>query len=79
MAHAGQDLDVCLRFEKQPPQTSSANTPRRHFREERVGRAGLMQSSLITGESFGAEIPVSGVFVCRLRRLPLPPASFHLS
>jgi len=67
---------------KTPPQNILWPTLRAAiFREERVGRGrSSMQSSLITGESFGAEIPVSGVFVWPLAPLcPSRQLQFHLS
>ena len=74
---AGQDIDVYLFFENL---TSSPRLVLRvgifittHF-EAPV----FMQDNMLTGEALGDELPAEGAFVCRLRRLPLPPSSYRL-
>lgn len=74
---AGQDIDVYLFFQNF---TSSPRLVLRvgifittHF-EAPV----FMQDNVLTGEMLGDDLPAEGAFVCRLRRLPLPPSSYRL-
>jgi len=77
-AHAGQDLDVVFYFEN--------HAPGMQFPALYVGinvKSDLdvpifWQSNLVTGDSFDATLPEKGAFVCRLRKLPLPPSVFRL-
>lgn len=74
---SGQDVDVCFRFRKY----SSAR-----LRDLNVsllvttptGSEVFLLHNRLTGDSLG-EIPDSGTFVCRIERLPLPPATYQIN
>lgn len=74
---SGQDVDVCLHFEnpsRRPlPRLNAVIRLRTEF-----DAPVFSQYNHLTGQTFGP-LPESGVFVCRLHRVPLPPASYRLS
>jgi len=74
---AGQDVDVCLHFENPSrralPRLNAVIRLRTEF-----DAPVFSQYNQLTGQSFG-NLAESGVFVCRLRRVPLPPASYRIS
>lgn len=78
-AQAGQDLDVILYYENSATHVAFPNLYVRFVVKSDLDVPIFTQSNLITGDSFGEEIPERGAFVCRLRKLPLPPASFRLT
>lgn len=74
---AGQDIDVYLFFE------NSTSAPRLTLRvgvfmTTQFEAPVFMQDNVLTGESLGDQLPATGAFVCRLRRLPLAPASYRM-
>ena len=78
-ARAGQDVDVCLHFENH-----SLGIPRPAlvitlYIATALDMPVFAQDNLLTGDSFGAELPERGAFVCRLRRLPLPSSAYRMS
>jgi lipopolysaccharide transport system ATP-binding protein len=78
-AQAGQDLDVVLYYENSAAHVAFPNLYVRFVVKSDLDVPIFTQSNLITGDSFGEDIPERGAFVCRLRKLPLPPASFRLT
>ncbi|MGI9066507.1 MAG: ABC transporter ATP-binding protein [Pyrinomonadaceae bacterium] len=77
VATSGQDVDICLHYE-----SSSA------FHSSRV-IAGIcvktlfdvpvfLQHNRLTGEEWG-QVPAQGSFICRVPRLPLPPAAYRIT
>lgn len=77
VATSGQDVDICLHYE------ASAG-----FHQSRV-IAGIcvktlfdapvfLQHNRLTGTDWGP-LPESGAFVCRIPRLPLPPAAYRIT
>lgn len=76
---AGQDLDVILYYENSATHVAFPNLYVRFVVKSDLDVPIFTQSNVITGESFGEDIPERGAFICRLRRLPLPPASFRLT
>jgi lipopolysaccharide transport system ATP-binding protein len=77
VAASGQDVDICLRYEAS-----------HGFRSPRV-IAGLcvktqfdapvfLQHNRLTRDEWGA-LPPRGTFVCRVPRLPLPPAAYRIT
>lgn len=77
--HAGQDLDVYLHYENTATHIAFPNLYVRFVVKNDLDVPIFTQSNVITGESFGNDIPERGAFVCRLRKLPLPAAVFRLS
>jgi lipopolysaccharide transport system ATP-binding protein len=73
----GEDVDVCLHFEnpsRRPlPRLNAVIRVRTEF-----DAPVFSQFNVLTGQTFGP-LPESGVFVCRLQRVPLPPANYRLS
>jgi hypothetical protein len=77
-AHAGEDVDVYLFFENHAPAISRPTLFVSIYVKSELDVPIFMHTNMITGESFPAELPESGAFVCRLKGLPLPEASFRL-
>jgi lipopolysaccharide transport system ATP-binding protein len=74
---SGQDVDICLHYESSPG-----------FKSSRV-IAGIcvktlfdvpvfLQHNRLTGEEWGS-LPARGSFICRILRLPLPPAAYRIT
>jgi len=74
---SGQDVDIYFYFEVIP-----------NFQSRQIVASFVVKTSLnvpvflhhnrITGDEFG-KLPESGAFVCRLKRLPLPPSTYRIS
>lgn len=78
-AQAGQDLDVVLYYENSATHVAFPNLYVRIVVKSDLDIPIFTQSNVITGESFGEDVPARGAFVCRLRKMPLPPATFRLN
>jgi lipopolysaccharide transport system ATP-binding protein len=75
-ALAGDDLDVCLHFENRSgrPFPRLLCVLRVHTEFDSPV---FQQHNRLTGQMFGP-LPESGVFVCRIRHLPLPASTYRL-
>jgi lipopolysaccharide transport system ATP-binding protein len=78
VAHAGQDVDLCLFFENYAPHISRPALYVSIFVKSELDVPVFTHTNMITGESFPAELPERGAFVCRLRQLPLPESTFRV-
>ena len=78
-AHAGQDLDVFFHFENAAPHIDRRDLYLSFTVKNDLDVPIFTQSNLFTGQQFPTDLPERGVMVCRLRRLPLPSATFHLN
>jgi lipopolysaccharide transport system ATP-binding protein len=75
-AMSGQDVDIYFHFETlENYQRSNVimNFMVRTYFDVPV----FLQHNRLTGDGWDA-LPATGAFVCRIRRLPLPPASYRL-
>ncbi|MBA2735821.1 MAG: ABC transporter ATP-binding protein, partial [Pyrinomonadaceae bacterium] len=75
-AMSGQDIDVCFYFETLPNYKKSKviiGFMVRTYLDVPV----FLQHNRLTGDNWDS-LPATGVFVCRIRKLPLPPASYRL-
>jgi lipopolysaccharide transport system ATP-binding protein len=75
-AASGQDIDICFHFETAP------NFKKRNVMMGFMVRTYwdvpvFLQHNRLTRDQWNA-LPPKGVFVCRIRRLPLPPTSYRL-
>jgi lipopolysaccharide transport system ATP-binding protein len=75
-AISGQEIEVCLHFE------TAANAKLSQVNASFMVRTNLdspvfLQHNRLTGDDFGV-LPPRGIFVCRIPKLPLPPASYRL-
>ena len=77
-APAGEDLEVIFHFETTAPHLAHPALYVALTVKSELDVPVFMQCNLITGESFPAPLPEKGAFVCRLRALPLPSATFRL-
>ncbi|MDR3400883.1 MAG: ABC transporter ATP-binding protein [Chthoniobacter sp.] len=78
-AQAGQDIDVFLHFENLAPHIDRRDLYVSLNVKNDLDVPIFTQSNLLTGEQFAAALPERGAIVCRLRRLPLPTATFRLN
>jgi lipopolysaccharide transport system ATP-binding protein len=78
-AHAGQDIDLYFFFENDSPGIPRPTLYIEIYVKSELDAAVFTQTNLITGDAFPAELPETGAFVCRLRKLPLPESSFRIS
>lgn len=73
---SGQDIDICFHYKasKEPVWSDVVvGFMVRTYLESPV----FLQHNRLTGDRWGS-LPPEGSFVCRIRRLPLPPASYRL-
>jgi lipopolysaccharide transport system ATP-binding protein len=75
---AGQDVDLCMYFENHAPTASWPALWVRIYVKSELDTPIFVHTNMITGESFPSPLPERGAFVCRLRELPLPEASFRV-
>jgi lipopolysaccharide transport system ATP-binding protein len=78
VAQAGQDVDVHLFFENHTPEISRPALFVSIYVKSELDVPIFMQTNMITGQSFPANLPAGGAFVCRLKNLPLPEAAYNL-
>ena len=78
-AQAGQDVEVCLHFENHSLGVPRPGLVITLYVATSLDMPVFVQDNLLTGDSFGADLPERGAFVCRLRRLPLPSSAYRLS
>ena len=77
VAASGQDVEVCLRYEASPgfhsPKVIAGLCVKTQF-----DAPVFLQHNRLTRDEWGA-LPPRGTFVCRVPRLPLPPAAYHIT
>ncbi|HEX8115698.1 MAG TPA: Wzt carbohydrate-binding domain-containing protein, partial [Pyrinomonadaceae bacterium] len=77
VAASGQDVDICLRYEASPgfasPRVIAGLCVRTQF-----DAPVFLQHNRLTREEWGS-LPPRGTFVCRVPRLPLPPAAYRIT
>lgn len=78
-AQAGQDVEVCLLFENYSPGIRRPSLVVTLYVSTALDAPVFTQDNILTGDSFEAELPERGAFVCRLRRLPLPASAYRIS
>jgi lipopolysaccharide transport system ATP-binding protein len=74
---AGKDVDFCLHFEKTSPRPMPRLNVTIRVRTEFDAPVFSHYNQL--NQLFFGELPESGVFVCRVHRLPIPPSSYRIS
>ncbi len=75
-AMSGQDIDVCFYFETLPNYKKS-NVIIGFMVRTYLDVPVFLQHNRLTGDNWDS-LPATGVFVCRIRKLPLPSASYRL-
>ncbi|MEP6903042.1 MAG: ABC transporter ATP-binding protein, partial [Actinomycetota bacterium] len=73
---SGQDIDIYFYFETSPdfkPSNVTAGFMVRTYLDVPV----FLQHNRLTGDNWD-DLPRRGAFVCRIKRLPLPPANYRL-
>ncbi|HEX8338418.1 MAG TPA: ABC transporter ATP-binding protein [Pyrinomonadaceae bacterium] len=77
VAASGQDVDICLRYEASPgfesPRVIAGLCVKTQF-----DAPVFLQHNRLTRDEWGA-LPPRGTFVCRVPRLPLPPAAYRIT
>ena len=77
VAASGQDVDICLRYEASPgfhsPKVIAGLCVKTQF-----DAPVFLQHNRLTRDDWGA-LPPRGAFVCRVPRLPLPPAAYRIT
>jgi lipopolysaccharide transport system ATP-binding protein len=73
----GDDIAVWLHFEN-PKDAQFPHLNARINVRTQLGVPVFTQSSTLTGNEFGV-LPKSGAFVCKIPRLPLPPATYRIT
>ncbi|MGB8509701.1 MAG: ABC transporter ATP-binding protein, partial [Pyrinomonadaceae bacterium] len=77
MAASGQDVSVCLHYESshgfQPSNVIAGLCVKTLF-----DTPVFLQHNRLTGDEWGT-LPARGAFVCRIPRLPLPPAAYKIT
>ncbi|HEX8734982.1 MAG TPA: ABC transporter ATP-binding protein [Pyrinomonadaceae bacterium] len=76
-AASGQDVDICFHFETQPD-FRKKNVTMGFMVRTYLDAPVFLQHNRLTRDQWNAALPPRGIFVCRIRRLPLPPSSFRL-
>lgn len=74
---SGQDVDICLHYESSPAFQSSrviAGICVKTLFDAPV----FLQHNRLTGDEWGS-LPERGSFICRVPRLPLPPAAYRIT
>ncbi len=75
-AMSGQDIDIYFYFEKSP-EFQKSNVVIGFMVRTFLDVPVFLQHNKLTRDVWDA-LPENGAFVCRIRRLPLPPASYRL-
>jgi lipopolysaccharide transport system ATP-binding protein len=73
---SGQTIDVYLRFSRDTEQKFNGIVASILFRTQHAAPV-FVQHNRLTRDEFG-NIPASGAFVCRIKRLPLPASTYRL-
>lgn len=73
---SGQDVDICFRFET-VKDFKRSNVLMGFMVRTYLDVPIFLQHNRLTGDNWDS-LPRTGVFVCRIRKLPLPPASYRL-
>ena len=73
---SGQDVELCFRFEADPDFDRTGVVASFMIRTQ-FDVPVFLQHNRLTRDEFGA-LPGRGAFVCRLPRLPLPPATYRI-
>lgn len=77
VAASGQDVEICLRYEAAPG-FNSTNVIAGLCVKTQFDAPVFLQHNRLTRDEWGTLTP-RGAFVCRLPRLPLPPASYRIT
>lgn len=77
VAASGQDVDIYLHYESSPGFQSSRVIAGLCVKTQ-FDTPVFLQHNRLTRDEWGA-LPPRGAFVCRLPRLPLPPAAYHIT
>jgi len=72
---AGQDIDIYFHFEK-AENYQKANVIIGFMVRTYLDVPVFLQHNRLTGDNWNS-LPATGAFVCRIRKLPLPPASYR--
>jgi lipopolysaccharide transport system ATP-binding protein len=75
---SGQDVDIYLHYEATPGFHHS-NVIASLIVRTPLGVPVFLQHNRLTRDGWGDALPARGAFVCRLRRLPLPASTYHLT
>lgn len=75
-AMSGQDIDIYFHFETAPGYRQRSNVNVSFMMRTNLDVPVFLQHNLLTGTRWG-KLPSAGAFVCRLPRLPLPPAAYR--
>jgi lipopolysaccharide transport system ATP-binding protein len=75
---AGQDVDVVMRYETEGEVPTGTSLAVSLMVKTQMDVPVFLQHNRLTGDTWQS-IPVSGAFVCRLKRLPLPAANYNLT
>jgi lipopolysaccharide transport system ATP-binding protein len=75
---AGQDVDVVMHYESQGEAPSGTGLAVSLLVKTQMEVPVFLQHNRLTGDTWQS-IPDNGVFVCRLKRLPLPAANYNLT
>ncbi len=75
-ALSGQDINICFRYERNPDYKKNDAIVGFMVRTNLDVPVFLQHNRLTRNE--WKNLPPTGVFVCRIRRLPLPPAAYRL-
>ena len=73
---SGQDIDVYFHFETAPNYRQRSHVNVGFMVRTYLDVPVFLQHNRLTGADWG-NLPPAGAFVCRLRRLPLPPANYR--
>jgi lipopolysaccharide transport system ATP-binding protein len=76
VTRSGEDLEIALHFQRY----STRTFPRLAVQisvSTHLGAPVFTQANWHTGAMFG-DLPMRGIFICRIPRLPLPPGHFHV-
>lgn len=77
VAASGQDVDFCLHYEASPGFQSSKIIASIDIKTQ-FDTPVFLQHNRLTGHEWGT-LPPRGAFVCRIPRLPLPPAAYRIT
>lgn len=73
---SGQDIDLYLHFEKSKDYAHS-DVIAGLIVSTQSGVPVFLQHNRLTRDEWG-KLPLKGAFVCRIKRLPLPPSTYHV-
>ncbi|MBC7929605.1 MAG: ABC transporter ATP-binding protein [Rubrivivax sp.] len=77
VAASGQDVDICLHYEASPGFQSSRVVAGLCVKTQ-LDAPVFLQHNRLTQDEWGT-LPPRGAFVCRIPRLPLPPAAYRIT